>query len=248
MSDLFHKDVPDEYIARVFAVMAMSRRHTYQVLTKRPGRMRSLLNSKEFWREVRLSVTRDLNRVEEAVGLVMNPLPNVWLGTSVENQKWADVRIPLLMETPAAVHFLSCEPLLGPITLTRLHAYCPTHDFTGGFCSGPCPDVRLPDWIIVGGESGPGARPMHPEWARSLQDQCQSVGIAFLFKQWGEWAPMFDGTTALHFPGPNVVNLAPDGDLARAGVPGEPMIRVGKKAAGRELDGRTWDEYPEAVS
>jgi len=266
MSDLFHKDVPDEYVARVFAVMALAPQHTFQVLTKRPGRMRSFvqdvckcgrhgpmahLRSSMMWAVSKANPDRMPGVPDDAEQLVQRvewPLPNVWLGTSVENQKWADVRIPLLMETPATVRFLSCEPLLGPITLTRLHAYCPTHDFTGGFCSGPCPDVRLPDWVIVGGESGPGSRPMHPEWARSLQDQCQSVGIAFLFKQWGEWAPMFDGTTALHFPGPNVVNLAPDGDLARAGVPGEPMIRVGKKAAGRELDGRTWDEYPEAVS
>ena len=237
MSDLFHKDVPGEYIARVFAVMALAPRHTFQVLTKRPGRMRSLLNSAAFWREVRASVTRDLGRIDEAVGLVVNPLPNVWLGTSVESQKWADVRIPQLLATPAAVRFLSCEPLLGPVNLRHMDVERQAHTdgelgmyfidaLTGRNTDmgRPCRDVSRLDWVIVGGESGSGARPMHPDWARSLRNQCVAAGVPFLFKQWGEWAP--------------------DVVLETGRIAGESMSRVGKRAAGRVLDGRTWDEYP----
>lgn len=241
MSDLFHADVPDEFIARVFAVMALAPQHTFQVLTKRPGRMRSLLSSAEFRRGVRLAVFES-GLVDEVIafGSEMFPLPNVWLGTSVESQKWADVRIPQLLGTPAAVRFLSCEPLLGPVDLVpSLRAWA------GGDA------VQINHhlhWVIVGGESGPHARPMHPDWARSLRDQCVSAGVAYHFKQWGEWTPLFDGRE-LRYPlrGSRLaVNLAADGRAARDGHPGEPMIRLGKKAAGRELDGRTWDEYPEA--
>jgi protein gp37 len=117
------------------------------------------------------------------------PLPNVHLGVSAGDQKWADIRIPILLKTPAAVRFVSAEPLLGPIKLHRGHGYCPTHDFTGGFCSGPCPDLILPDWIIIGGESGPGARPMEMQWARDLVADCRDAGIAPFVKQMGSaWA------------------------------------------------------------
>ena len=161
MSDLFHAEVSDEFIARVFAVMAMAPRHTFQVLTKRHGRMRSLLNSETF----RVLVDLELggtgaHRIEEW----QYPLPNVHLGVSAENQRWAIPRIEALMRTPAAVRFVSAEPLLGPIEYARFPAV---------------------DWVIVGGESGRGARPMHPDWVRSLRNQCQDEGIAFHFKQWG---------------------------------------------------------------
>lgn len=206
MSDLFHADVPDDFIARVFAAMALAPRHTFQVLTKRHARMRSLLNSDDFVRAIGQAWLFHPNRVTytDYPGW---PLPNVWLGVSVENQRWADIRIPALLDTPAAVRFLSCEPLLGPVTL----------DPWGG--DGP-PPAGL-HWVICGGESGPGARPMHPDWARSLRDQCVAAGVPFLFKQWGAWLPCADPTCEC------------DGSC-----------RVGKKRAGRELDGRTWDEYP----
>ena len=214
MSDLFHKDVPDDYIARVFAVMALAPQHTFQVLTKRPGRMRSLLSSEDFESAVFLATE---GRFE---GYFPWPLPNVWLGTSVENQKWADVRIPQLLDTPAAVRFLSCEPLLGPISLVLAHRFHP---------------VEALDWVIVGGESGPGARPMHPEWARRLRDECFVFGVAFHFKQWGEWVTEDQSPEDIILPG--VSHLAWGDD--------EPdFYKVGKKAAGRELDGQTWDEYP----
>jgi protein gp37 len=161
--------------------------------------------------------------------------PNVWLGTTVENQTEVDRDIPKLLATPAAVRFLSCEPLLGPVDLTR--------------CAGPngiqvidClrgasrdPDwsdcsARI-DWVIAGGESGPGARPMHPDWARSLRDQCAAAGVLFHFKQWGEWAPA-----------PEIVDAG--GATFHQFDDGTWMQRVGKKAAGRLLDGVTHDGFP----
>ena len=213
MSDLFHKDVPDDYIARVFAVVALAPQHTFQVLTKRPGRMRSLLSSEQFESAVFLATE---GRFE---GCFPWPLPNVWLGTSVENQKWADVRIPLLLDTPAAIRFLSCEPLLGPIDL-----------FAWNIDRG----MRV-DWVIVGGESGPHARPMHPDWARQLRDDCLTAGIPFHFKQWGEWVTEDQAPEDIILPGLSTYLLGDD----------EPdFYKVGKKAAGREIDGQTWDEYP----
>lgn len=206
LSDLFHQDVADEFVARVFAVMAKCPQHTFQVLTKRHARMRSLLSSP--WMRDQVAAVADLD-------VMTWPLPNVWLGVSAETQQWADIRIPALLETPAAVRFVSAEPLLGPITL---------------------PAVERLDWVIVGGESGPGARPMHADWARGLRDQCVGAGVPFLFKQWGEWAP-----TRVDDP------LRPSAVFVNVAPPGEPpltMCRVGKKAAGRLLDGCTWDEYP----
>jgi protein gp37 len=216
MSDLFHEAVPDEFIAKVWAVMAASPQHTYQVLTKRHGRMRSLLNSEKFGEllAAELAALWEVDRVAPLRG----PLPNVWLGVSVEDQKRADLRIPALLDTPAAVRFLSCEPLLGPVRLPFID------EVDGCTCGGygepyyvhergcglePGPAYGGLHWVIVGGESGPGARPMHPDWARQLRDQCTDAGVPYFFKQWG---------------GRN------------------------KKAAGRVLDGRTWDEFPQAVT
>jgi protein gp37 len=175
MSDLFHREVPEAFIRRVFDVMARAPQHQFQILTKRPGRMASVVG-----------------RIQP------NPLPNAWLGTSIETQKWARVRIPQLLRTPAAVRFLSCEPLLGPLDLstylTDIDDELP-----------PIPGLPRVDWVIVGGESGPGARPMQPEWARSLRDQCVAAGVPFFFKQWGGRTPkaggrLLDGGTWDEFP------------------------------------------------
>lgn len=213
MSDLFHADVPDEFIARVWAVMASAPRHTFQVLTKRHGRMRSLLSSEEF----RLAVQRRIPHAGASPYVAAYwktwPLPNVWLGVSVEDQKRADLRVPALLDTPAAVRWLSCEPLLGPV------------DVINGLGDGWLTGI---DWIVAGGESGPGSRPMHPDWARSLRDQCQVAGVPFLFKQWGSHRPSAVGS------------------IVRGGVR-FPMVPASKRAAGRVLDGRTWDEYPAAA-
>lgn len=164
MSDLFHDGVTDGFIAEVFSVMARAPRHTFQVLTKRHGRMRALLNRPSF---------RD-----NLAHLAPWPLPNVWLGVSVEDQKHANLRIPALLNTPAAVRWISAEPLLGPVDLGQW--YVP-HDSVD--CLRVCRSGI--DWVVVGGESGPGARPMHPDWPRSLRDQCAAVDVPYLFKQWG---------------------------------------------------------------
>jgi protein gp37 len=242
MSDLFHDDVPRGFIVEVFAVMAARQAHTFQVLTKRPGRMASLLRDHDFPLDIARTVfdrkTRD--RLWEKDAPSDWPLPNVWLGTSVENQKWADVRVPKLLETPAAVRLLSCEPLLGPVDLGRRITRGVPWSALGGSHMADLPGV---DWVIVGGESGPGARPMHPEWARSLRDQCVAAGVPFFFKQWGEWAPSdsLRGVMVDLQGGRHSTN-----EMDRIGTPEGWvwMNRVGKKRAGRELDGRTWDEYP----
>jgi len=185
MSDLFHDAIPDEYIAKVFGVMAAAPRHTFQIVTKRHGRMRSLLNDHD-WRSsvyLRESVT-DLAGPPRDIPSW--PLPNVWLGVSVEDQRWADIRIPALLETPAAVRWISAEPLLGSVDLTDvagINALEP--DWMGGPTGGTGAPHPLLDWVVAGGESGPGARPMHPDWARGLRDQCQHAGVPFFMKQAG---------------------------------------------------------------
>lgn len=168
------------------------------------------------------------------------PLPNVWLGTSVENQAAADERIPHLLKAPARVRFLSCEPLLGAVDLTSygVGTNQPWHDWLNGIVERPGlyrrPGEKV-DWVIVGGESGPNARPMHPDWARSLRDQCQAAGVAFFMKQWGEFAPVHE----LRASEPGIA-----GKLWHNFDPDTAVCRVGKKDAGRLLDGRTWDELP----
>lgn len=263
LADLFHDQVPDEYIARVFTTMALSPQHTFQILTKRPARARALLDSRVF-RELVISggspVPEALRRANAQLADRWQaerwwPLPNVWLGTSVENQKFAELRIHHLLDTPAAVRFLSCEPLLGPIDLTAAVWMMGSHRGHGLTASyvhamGCCRRFHGIDWVIAGGESGPGARPMHPDWARSLRDQCAGAGVPFFFKQWGVHAPYEEGQSTeagLHGPlalvdpsgrthSPTLGALAPAGSV--------PMARYGKHRAGRLLDGRTWDEFP----
>jgi protein gp37 len=183
MSDLFHKDIPDDYIADVFGVMAANYEwdmptHTFQVLTKRHGRMRSLLSSADFRFAVAASAARrseNGDSVHDAIAYGHWPLPNVWLGVSTEDQRWANVRVPALLDTPATVRFVSAEPLLGPIQFG--------HDLTGL------------DWVIVGGESGNGARPMNPDWVRTIRDDCKHNDVAFFFKQWGGRSAKANGKT-----------------------------------------------------
>ena len=201
MSDLFHPDVPDSFIRQVFGVMATEAQHTFQVLTKRAARMRDLLDR---W--------RNDGTFQYHEGLAP---ANVWLGVSVEDQATADERIPLLLDTPAAVRWISAEPLLGQVDLPGLFYY--GTERSGGIVPLRAKGHTMLDWVVAGGESGPKARPMHPDWARSLRDQCAAAGVPFLFKQWGEWAPAND----------------------------KMGFRIGKKAAGRHLDGVLHDEYPE---
>lgn len=180
MSDLFHVNVPVSYVQRVFEVMIKANQHTFQVLTKRTDRMADILNSSAWW-----------------AGTEPEARKHIWIGTSVEDQRAADERIPYLTTISAGVRFLSCEPLLGDVDIT------PHHNTHG---------TRPLEWVIVGGESGHNARPMKYEWAAALRDQCQQAGTAFFFKQWGE-----HNSEGLH---------------------------VGKKSAGRLLDGREWNEFP----
>lgn len=227
MSDLFHRDVCSHFIGSVFRTMARCPQHTFQVLTKRPQRMCAWVNANNE--------------------ITVPTLPNVWLGTSIESDLYT-WRADHLRATPAAVRFLSLEPLLGPL---------PSLDLTGI------------DWVIVGGESGPGSRPMHPTWVRDIRDRCTDAGVAFFFKQWGDWEQA-DRAQATHLlaeygvpkagggrhepsliPIENGTMKDPYGpgsgvqDLVDRGHPGWVRVRrVGKKRAGRELNGRTWDDMP----
>lgn len=174
MSDLFHPDVSDEVIDRVFAVMALSPRHLFMILTKRPERMREYIDSAGAVIQRILERTSDEAQAQ-AIYEAEWPLPNAWIGTSVEDQERADERIPMLLDTPAAVRFLSCEPLLGPVDLSTHLGIAPNHGDLAGLLS----------WVIVGGESGKGARPFDLGWARSLRDQCAAAGVPYFLKQLG---------------------------------------------------------------
>jgi protein gp37 len=188
MSDLFHEDVPDEYLDRLFLRVALNRRHTFLILTKRPERMRAYCErvmpspTKEELDHV-AALTTPAERAEvgdwahlTVMGLA-EPPPNIWLGTSVEDQASADERIPHLLATRAAVRFLSCEPLLGPVDIST-YMWIAAAD--GG-------TLHAIDWVIVGGESGPRARPMDLAWVRSLVEQCRAAGVAPFIKQLGSF-------------------------------------------------------------
>lgn len=184
MTDLFHEDVPEEFIDRVFGVMHAANWHTYQVLTKRPDRMLAYLSAPGVSRRVmqagrNAAKGRGLDVLNDA-GVICWPMRQVWCGVSVEDQQRADEHIPLLLQTPAAVRFLSCEPLLGPVDLSAF--------FGGEYATimGSEPNYNFGvNWVIIGGESGPGARPMDVAWARSLVAQCKAAAVPVFVKQLG---------------------------------------------------------------
>ncbi len=261
MSDLFHESVDPDFIAQVFRIMEQTPHHTYQILTKRPAQM--------------LAWFKAYNAEK--------PLPNVWLGVSVEDQKTANERIPLLIQVPAAVKFLSCEPLLGLINLAESIGESEDDDWYEVNLLQDANDDHEPeelieeceaesdwinygsdlvtnpewkewhswrrwragmfklgrkiDWLICGGESGPHARPMHPNWARELRDQCEVASIPFFFKQWGEF----------------IYNEAPSNSVFSDNSPVPPTMnpvaytRVGKKRAGHLLDGQEYRQFPQQV-
>ena len=278
MSDLFHENAPDEWIDQAFAVMALCPQHTFQALTKRSKRMLDWVRKNSTGGRIfHLASQIDPKKYRAVSGSW--PLPNVWLGVSVEHQEAADARIPLLLQTPAAVRFISAEPLLGAISLERwsdtgLECECgwfgteeqatidEKEPDDSGFSCPKCGETcahtprneRVGDglgWVICGGESGPGARPMHPDWARSLRDQCRAANVPFFFKQWGEWLPegIEVGWKDGGRPPRNVEHLwiAEDG-TQHTGLIGSNDVRtwrVGKKAAGALLDGREWRQFPE---
>lgn len=179
MSDLFHESVPDAFIDQVFAVMALAEKHIFQVLTKRPERMLEYLQTPG--REDIIGGAAMQSIRSDCYGVIEWPIPNIWLGISAEDQETADARIPILMQAPAALRWVSAEPLLGSIEFDP-DVLRPYHDSTVILNQGI-------NWIVVGGESGPGARPMYLEWVTRIQDQCQKARVPFFFKQWGEWIP-----------------------------------------------------------
>lgn len=261
MSDLFHENVREDFIDRIFAVMAMADRHTFQILTKRPERMLDYCRRLQVRADEIAHVAVNTWGGVDPDGLydwvqdcvASGPLPNVWLGVSVENQKTADERIPLLLQTPAAVRWISAEPLLGPISMRWFPAWpenAPTTAMNPNGSANHLDGLRRLDWVIVGGESGRGARAMHPDWARVLRDQCAEAGVPFLFKQWGEWAPR--GPESMGYPlleGVPRLRLTDAGqngqDLATDGGNHVWMQRAGKKTTGRLLDGIQHDDYPQ---
>jgi protein gp37 len=229
MGDLFHESVPDEWIDRVFAVMALASQHTFQVLTKRSARMREYMSADRDGREIaeRLAefyvadpsvATRWPLTAERAIAAAHWPLPNVWLGVSAEDQARADERIPDLLATPAAVRFVSYEPALGPIDFRSIPKMLGGGTLDVDALTGmetmtplrrdPCRGSRL-DWIIAGGESGAGARASDPEWFRCVLEQCEAAGVAFFMKQitrGGEKIPQLDWPADLRvqqYPGPS---------------------------------------------
>lgn len=186
MSDLFHEGVPEQFIDKVFAAMAFGQRHTFQILTKRPQRMLDYMATGDR-RELVACRGTDLGAVMHALDEIEWPLDNVWLGVSVEDQETADERIPLLLQTPAAVRFVSYEPALAEVDFMRLATPCGPINCLHGTRGNDCttePWQKL-DWIIVGGESGPGARPFDVAWARETIRQCRAAGVACFVKQLG---------------------------------------------------------------
>lgn len=206
MGDLFHESVPIDFIMEVIDVAVALGMHRFLFLTKRPEKMKFCF---EKW------FTRKYKNKD-----IRLPMPNnLWLGVTAENQEMADERIPILLQIPAAIRFVSVEPMLGPVCL-------------GEYMHGL-------DQVIVGGESGHGARPMHPEWVRSIRDQCVDASVPFFFKQWGEWSPDYNRKYKAQLLDKDNTNFC-GGDSQ-----GIYLSKVGKKAAGRLLDGRTWDQMPE---
>lgn len=295
MSDLFHESVSHAFLDQVFAVMALCPQHTFQILTKRPERMLAYLQMVDSERDMQRWINAANSLAEPRSSwqqrleslLLPWPLPNVWLGVSVEDQATADERIPLLLQTPAAVRFISAEPLLGGIDLMGINAAGWDECFTAadargrlnaltGWCYIEYPEngnwIDLAetvdtrgrsaarnhsslDLVIAGGESGPNARPSNPDWFRSLRDQCAATGAAFFFKQWGEFRPYAGCPEPLHDERRRLgfKVIWPDGQTGGAtlfdlrgyeAMGGDVMERVGKKAAGRTLDGIEHNDLP----
>lgn len=288
MSDLFHENVSTEWVDKIFAVMALTPWHTYQILTKRPERMRDYIHAVVYNEPCRINEHIADLAGDDKIDSWSPPLPNVWLGVSVEDQDTAEDRIPLLLDTPAAIRFVSCEPLLESIDLDQMDmpdgdsyisalksltwqeyydrcwkgtekteaesmdALLDYHNLSA------LPDGKMHntlDWVIAGGESGPDARPMHPDWVRVLRDQCADAGVPFLFKQWGEWAPGENcggpptrtektatyrcGENPWHF---STITPRESEQMHREDEP--TLYRIGKRKAGRRLDGKIHDAYP----
>ena len=243
LADVFDNAMPEEWRDRLWSLIKDTPHLDWLLLTKRPGNIANML-----------PVPFDFDK----------HFPNVWLGCTVVNQAEADRDIPKLLAVPARVHFLSMEPLLGPVRLPWADSNdkLPVPDKDGREHLMPASFVErvfndtfgVPqiDWVITGGESGPKARPMHPDWARSLRDQCQAAGVPFFFKQWGEWGigasrEKDDEWLPDHLYPTKTVFGQPAWIAARD-APWSPLMeRFGKARAGRLLDGREWNELPGAA-
>lgn len=229
MSDLFHNNVPFEFIEKVYMVMVENSQHIFQVLTKRPKRM------VEFFEWLATGVKKvGLDSVPTQSSNIMDylsALPNVWWGVSVEHQEAANERIPYLLKIPAVVRFLSCEPLLGYVDLTN--AFWSKNQVPIGELRDLL--VNKIDWVIAGGESGHNARPMHPDWVIDLKNQCKEVNVPFFFKQWGEWAPVHDLRV-------NEKGIA--GKTWYTFDPDTSVCKVGKKLSGSKINGIEYKEFP----
>lgn len=269
LADVFDNEVPVEWRADLFDLIAKTPNLDWLLVTKRVGNVERMVMD-----ALRTMFIRTNQEPPTW------PWANVWLGITVVNQAEADRDIPKLLSTPAAVRFLSMEPLLGPVNLTRIdpQIFDASVDVLRGIWrwkDGPIQkDGSLLDWVIVGGESGPGARPMHPQWARDIRDQCEAAGVPFLFKQWGEWetgfqrsdgTPVFrqfdtheqwvakaaswvNGGTCLDRNGKQLQRGADMAEARDAGnFPVTIMHKVGKKKAGRLLDGREHNGFPEVT-
>ena len=228
MSDLFHHDVPVQFIIDCFLIMGKTKQHTYQILTKRADRMLSFF--------------------EDCMSMPpIFPLQNVWLGISAEDQESYTQRVGRLIYVPAAIRFVSIEPMLGEIDLR--FKYLKDHN------------INLINWIVCGGESGPNARPIHPDWVKSLRDQCKVAGVPFFFKQWGEWIGSdYEEETCVDTYGvmkaENGIDYCCPLEGKYADRPGRfhikqhlwddgmRSLRVGKKEAGHLLDGKEYREFP----
>lgn len=223
MGDLFHEDVPRWMRFEVMDIILQAKQHTFLILTKRPA------NMKEFF-----------EWYYSKAGRTIETIKNLWLGVTAENQQRADERIPILLQIPAAVRFVSVEPMLGPVDLSLSDGVDLSMSVGTGLKPGKSYLINSLDWVICGGESGSGARPMHPDWVRNLRNQCQEAGVPFFFKSWGEWMPSYQ--TGATF---ELSRLKTDEVVMSGPGHGVVMKKVGKKAAGRLLDGQEWNQYPE---
>ena len=240
MSDLFHEDIDDRFLDRVFAVIAMAPQHTFQILTKRQKRMRNYVGAGgrgaavfDFMRNSELGFWAGAEKLPPQSW----PLPNVWLGISAEDQKTFDERWPHLRDTPAAKRIVSLEPLLGPIDVGEALIDC---------MGAP---LGLLHQVIDGGESGPGARPSHLQWFRMLRDQCAAAGMPYLHKQNGEWIEcetevMTEPPWNAVYPIDESIELKDGRAYKVIKEQGTEFCRVGKRDAGRLLDGREHSEFP----
>jgi len=244
MGDLFHENNSFTNINKVFNAIAFSPQHTFQILTKRPERMLQYFTEDHYNEQELVLQEIDGKPIEW-------PLKNLWLGVTAENQEQADKRIPILLQIPAAVKFVSIEPMLGNIKLDKGFDYgdeIAINYLTGEYWTSPRDEEggkgpKL-DWVICGGESGSKARPMHPDWVRSLRDQCKTANTPFFFKQWGEWVD------SMHIESPystfGWVDKNEPAQIFESGgeLNKELVFKVGKKKAGHLLDGEEYHQFP----